>query len=103
MRIQQIIGVLCAQNRLLAAICAAPTVLAAYGVLDGRTATSHPSVRAEVGQRAGRMSEVRVVVDGSVVTSQSAGTAMEFAFKLVEILCGPAKAAEVNQGVLARL
>jgi 4-methyl-5(b-hydroxyethyl)-thiazole monophosphate biosynthesis len=102
-RIQKIIGILRAQNRHLAAICAAPTVLAAYGVLDGRSATAHPSVRTEVGQRAGRISEERVVVDGSIVTSQSAGTAMEFAFKLVEILCGPAKVAEVNQGVLARL
>jgi len=28
---------------------------------------------------------------------------MEFAFKLVELLCGPQKAAEVNQGVLAKI
>jgi putative intracellular protease/amidase len=44
-----------------------------------------------------------VVVDGPIITSQAAGTAMEFAFKLVEILCGPGKIVEVNRGVLARL
>ncbi|MEI6085149.1 MAG: DJ-1 family glyoxalase III [Verrucomicrobiota bacterium] len=86
---------------LVAAICAGPTVLSDAGLLMGRTATSHPSVRAEL--KAGQISDDRVVVDGPIITSQSAGTAMEFAFKLVEILCGPAKVAEVNRGVLARL
>ncbi len=100
-RLKRIIETLRAKNRPVAAICAAPTVLSAYGLLAGRTATSHPSVRHEL--TAGTLSDARVVVDGPVVTSQSAGTAMEFAFKLVELLCGPAKAAEVNKGVLARL
>ena len=49
------------------------------------------------------ISDQRVVIDGPIVTSQAAGTAMEFAFALVEILCGADKAAEVNRGVLARL
>lgn len=102
-RIRRIIEILQAKNRRLAAICAAPTVLAAYGVLHGRTATSHPGSRAEVAAAAGHASDERVVVDGPIVTSQSAGTAMEFAFKLVEILCGPEKVAEVNRGVLARI
>ena len=102
-RIRRIIGVLRAKNRWLAAICAAPTVLAAYGALKDRTVTSHPSVRAEVAAATAKVSDERVVVDGSVVTSQAAGTAMEFAFKLVELLCGPDKVAEVNRGVLAKL
>ncbi|NQU10094.1 DJ-1/PfpI family protein [bacterium] len=102
-RIQQAIAALQAQGKPLAAICAAPSVLAAYGALDGRQATSHPSVRDAVATRSRAYSEERVVVDGPVVTSRAAGTAMEFAFKLVELLCGPAKVAEVNQGVLGRL
>jgi protein deglycase len=102
-RIRVIIEVLQSRSRRVAAICAAPTVLAAYGVLKDRTATSHPSVRAEVAAAAKAISDERVVIDGPVVTSQAAGTAMEFAFKLVEILCGPEKVAEVNRGVLARL
>jgi 4-methyl-5(b-hydroxyethyl)-thiazole monophosphate biosynthesis len=102
-RIKRIIETLRAKNRQIAAICAAPSVLSAYGVLEGRTATSHPSVRAEVSTGAAKVSDDRVVVDGPVVTSQAAGTAMEFAFQLVEILCGPEKVAEVNRGVLARL
>lgn len=102
-RIRKFIETLHARGGRIAAICAAPTVLAASGVLKDRTATSHPSVRAEVAAAAGRISDDRVVVDGRVVTSQAAGTAMEFAFKLVEILCGPDKVAEVNRSALARL
>jgi len=102
-RIRRFIESLQARNKRIAAICAAPTVLAAFGVLNGRTATCHPTVRAEVAAAAKNISDERVVVDGSIVTSQAAGTAMEFAFKLVEILCGPDKAAEVNHGVHARL
>lgn len=102
-RVKQIIETLQNRNRHIAAICAAPSVLSAFGVLKGRAATSHPSVRQEVLAAAGSVSDERVVVDGPVVTSQSAGTAMEFSFKLVEILCGPEKATEVNRGVLARL
>ena len=101
-RIKRIIEILQANNRYVAAICAAPSVLSAYGVLRGRAATSHHSVRTEVAAGAREFSDQRVVIDGPVVTSQAAGTAMEFAFALVEILCGADKAAEVNRGVLAR-
>jgi 4-methyl-5(b-hydroxyethyl)-thiazole monophosphate biosynthesis len=102
-RIRRIVEMLQAKGRHIAAICAAPTVLSAYGILEGRTATSHPSVRDEVAAGAKAVSDQRVVVDGPIVTSQAAGTAMEFAFALVGILCGADKAAEVNRGVLARL
>ena len=100
-RVRQIIDALHARHCYLAAICAAPTVLGAAGVLAGRTATGHPSVHAELATQAGQVSHAPVVVDGTIITSQSAGTALEFAFKLVEILCGPAQAAAVNRGVLA--
>ena len=102
-RVQRILEVLQAKNRLIAAICAAPSVLSTHGILKGRIATSHPSVRTEVAAGAKEVSDQRVVIDGPIVTSQAAGTAMEFAFALVEILCGADKAAEVNRSVLARL
>jgi protein deglycase len=102
-RVKRIVETLQAKGRHIAAICAAPSVLSAYGVLKDRVVTSHPSVRAEVAAGAREVSDQRVVIDGPIVTSQAAGTAMEFAFALVEILCGADKAAEVNRGVLARL
>ena len=90
-----------ARGRFVAAICAAPTVLSAAGLTAGRTVTSHPTVRGVLTEA--RVSDERVVVDGNLVTSQGPGTAVEFAFKLVELLFGPEKVAEVNSGVLARI
>ena len=83
------------------AICAAPTILAAYGLTSGRTLTSHPGARGGLG--GATVTEERVVVDGNLVTSQGPGTALEFGLKLVEILCDKGKAEEVNAGVLARV
>ncbi|OGP13670.1 MAG: 4-methyl-5(B-hydroxyethyl)-thiazole monophosphate biosynthesis protein [Deltaproteobacteria bacterium GWA2_55_10] len=87
--------------KLVTAICAAPTVLSAIGATRGRTVTSHPSVRHELKNEI--VSDERVVMDGNIITSQGPGTAMEFAFKLVEALFGKAKAEEVNKGVLAKI
>jgi 4-methyl-5(b-hydroxyethyl)-thiazole monophosphate biosynthesis len=72
------------------AICAAPIVLKAAGVVKGKAVTSHPVVMEEM--KGCDYREDRVVVDGSVVTSRGAGTAMEFALELVRLLAGPEKA-----------
>lgn len=71
-----------AAGRALAAICAAPMVLARAGVLQGRQATSHPSVRAQLAG-ATVLGEPAVVTSATIVTSQGAGTAMLFALELV--------------------
>jgi 4-methyl-5(b-hydroxyethyl)-thiazole monophosphate biosynthesis len=75
---------LAAAGRLTTAICAAPTVLADAGVTAGRAVTSHPSVASELAGPDYRQDPV--VVDGPVITSRGAGTAMQFALALVERL-----------------
>lgn len=86
----------------LAAICAAPLLLADAGVAAGHTVTSFPGVRAEVEGRAKAYSEDRVVVDGKVITSRGAGTAEEFALALVGYLEGKEAAEKVRKSVVAR-
>jgi protein deglycase len=72
----------------IAAICAAPKVLAAAGLLDGKRATAYPgSVNAAEFPRMTLVTEP-VVVDGRVVTSRGPGTAMDFALCLIEQLNG---------------
>ena len=90
------------EGKFTAAICAAPTVLAAVGITEERSVTSHPSVREEL-EKTTSYNEDRVVVDGQIVTSRAPGTAIEFALKLVELLGGAERALGVNRGVLARL
>jgi len=100
-RVKEIVERLYKKGRFVTAICAAPTVLSAIGITAGRTVTSHPTVRTKLDKE--KISEERVVVDGNIITSQGPGTAIEFAFKLVEILFGKDKVVEVNKGVLAKI
>jgi 4-methyl-5(b-hydroxyethyl)-thiazole monophosphate biosynthesis len=100
-RIKEIVERLYKKGKFVAAICAAPTVLSAIGITAGRTVTSYPGVRNILQKE--KLSDERVVVDGNIVTSQGPGTAIEFAFKLVELLLGKEKVNEINKGVLARI
>ena len=74
------------QNRYVAAICAAPQVLASAGLLNNREATAYPGILD--GQKDIKMSSAAVVRDGTFITSRGPGTAMDFALTLIEILCG---------------
>ncbi len=80
----------------IAAICAAPRVLAANGILDGRRATAFPGHLEAYGMTP---EQATVVVDDFVITSRGPGTAMDFALQLIEVLFGEEKAAEVEQGL----
>ncbi len=84
------------EGRWIAAICAAPTVLHDAGLLSGRRYTAHFSVATEL---TGIVAEERVVVDGKLITSRGAGTALDFGLTLVEKLFSPEKAREVAASI----
>ncbi len=88
-RISEIIRRLHGSGRPVAAICAAPMVLAAAGVLDGRRATSFPGFLGDATKTT--VVGDAVVVDRGVITSRGPGTALDFALTLVEELVGPAE------------
>lgn len=96
-QLQTLIKKQAADNKYLAAICAAPKALAQAGVLEYKTATSFPGVLAALGNASITISENAVEIDGNIVTSRSAGTAMEFALSLIELLEGKEKREEVNK------
>lgn len=89
----------CASGRTVAAICAAPRVLQAAGVLEGRTATAYPAVRGDLA--GAHVVDQRVVVDGRLITSQGPGTALEFALTLVRELDSPDKAEQLAEEMIA--
>jgi len=90
-----------ARGRPTAAICAAPLVLHKAGILRDVDVTAHPSVHGELAGARVR-TEPRVLRSGSVLTSQGAGTALEFALELVAQLVGPAKAEELARAMIVR-
>lgn len=88
-----------AAGRYLAAICAAPKVLASVGILDERTATAYPGAIEVADYPRVRFVDAPVVVDGPVVTSRGPGTAMDFALQLIESLLGRAAREQVERGL----
>lgn len=86
-RVLEMVRLLDGGSRPVAAICAAPLVLAAAGIEEGHRMTSHPSVRDRLG-RAEVVDTPRVVRSGQVTTSQGPGTSLEFALALVQQFLG---------------
>ncbi len=86
------------QNKYIAAICAAPKVLANAGLLDGKSATSYPGVL-ETSPTINFIDKP-IVKDGLVITSRGPGTAMDFTLELIEILVGLETRNQVETGLV---
>lgn len=86
------------QGKYIAAICAAPSVLATAGLLDGRKATSYPTCLDDFPKV--NLQTAAIVEDGKLITSRGPGTAMDFALTLVERLVGHTKRQEVEAGLV---
>ena len=87
-----------ARNIPLAAICAAPTLLGRWGLLEGKRAVCYPGMEDQLtGARVCRDSGA--VEDVKLVTGRAAGSAFDFGLKLVEVLSGGDKAREVRHAV----
>ena len=83
------------EDKLIGAICAAPVVLLDAGVLPGIRYTGHASILLELPE----IQEQAVVVDGRVLTSRGAGTAVEFGLALVAVLVGQEQADAVAASI----
>ena len=87
-------------GRLTAAICAAPTVLAKAGLLEGRTAVCYPGM--EDGLTGATVGSHTVERDGTVLTSRGMGTAMDFGLALVAYFAGAEQAEALAKAVVYR-
>lgn len=85
-KVIDILNKACKENKIVAAICAAPSILGKAGLLHGKTACCFPSF--EDSLKGAKVSFEDVCVSGNIITSRGAGTAHKLAFKLVEILKG---------------
>lgn len=85
------------EGKYVAAICAAPSVLATAGLLDGKQATSFPGSLDQFPKV--KQQHAAIVEDGKLITSRGPGTAMDFALALVDRLAGSAKRQEVEAGL----
>lgn len=88
-------------NKLVAAICAGPTVLAQLGITDGKNATCYPGCETQMGD-AVMIPDAAAVTDGNVITGTSAGCAIPFALQLITALKGQDAADNVAQQIVIR-
>lgn len=86
------------REKVIAAICASPSILSKLGILDNRKATIYPGMERDIPRpRSGK-----VVVDGHIITSEGPGTSIEFALEILKKLSGKEKVEKVKRELVYR-
>ena len=85
-------------NKIVAAICAAPIAFGKAGIIKDKNITSYPGFEEELSE--GNYIENELVVqDGNMLTSRGPATALEFSYKLLELL-GSSKQEGLKEGMM---
>lgn len=82
-------------NKIIAAICAAPMALGKWGLLQGKEAICYPGFETHL--NGARVSGESVVRDGNVITGKGVGVAFAFGYKLLEALTGEEEVEELKK------
>jgi len=85
-------------NRPIAAICAAPTILARLGLLEGKRAVCFPTLQHKL-TGAQVQTDCPLVADGNIITGEAAGSAFPFGLKLIEVLRGAEAAQQIHDSI----
>ncbi|MCM1107055.1 MAG: DJ-1/PfpI family protein [Blautia sp.] len=96
--VQAMIRSFASEGKLVAAICAAPSVLGQAGLLEGKKATCHPGFEEKL-TGASFLAEP-VVVDGNIITSRGMGTAVAFALEIVRYFLDDAAVEKLRTGLV---
>ena len=81
------------QNRLVAAICAAPSVLGELQLLQGKKATCFPGFENQL--HGAEVLNQKAVTDGNIITAKGLGAAVEFAHAIISFLINSKTADQV--------
>ncbi|MDO5445378.1 MAG: DJ-1/PfpI family protein [Eubacteriales bacterium] len=88
-----------AAKKSVAAICAAPSVLAGLGMLEKKPAACYPGFEDELLAGGAIPSGEGVTVSGNIITGRALGSAIPFAIELVRQLSGPEAAEKVTKAI----
>ena len=91
-----------AAGKVVAAICAAPSVLAAFGILQGKKATVYPGMEDKLTAAGAEYTGLPITLDGSIITGEALGAAIPFALALASRLAGQQASNAVKQGIVYR-
>ena len=82
--VQSVIDYAAENGKLVAAICAAPSILGHKGLLKGREAIAFPGFESDL--EGAKISKDHVVRDGNFITAKGAGVAVDFGLEIVAYL-----------------
>jgi DJ-1 family protein len=88
------------EGEAMAAICAAPSIFAELGVLDGRHATANPAFVKAIAAGGAIVHDNPVVVDDFITTSRGAGTSIDLGLEIVCQLLGEDAAEAISRGIV---
>ena len=81
-------------DKLVCAICAAPSILGHKGLLEGKNATCFPGFEEELFGT--NVSKEFVVKDGNIITAKGMGSAIEFGLQIAQILTNPLEVKKIR-------
>ncbi len=91
----------CAENdRFIAAICAAPSILGHKGLLKGKKAVCFPGFEKDL--EGAQIVDKLAVVDGKIITAKGAGACIEFGLTLAQLLSGDEVSQRIRAGMQCR-
>ncbi len=89
-RVQKLIDLFVKEDRYIAAICAAPSILIHKGLLEGKKFICFPGFEGDLIPE-----KEKAVIDGKFITGKGLGAAFEFSFLIIREFLGEEKAKEI--------
>jgi 4-methyl-5(b-hydroxyethyl)-thiazole monophosphate biosynthesis len=96
--LKTVIGKFNAENRILAAICAAPLVYGNMGILEGKQVVCYPGFEKYL--KGAEVISAPVAESGNFITGRGPGAAIRFALKIVEKAVSIEKAEQLARQML---
>jgi protein deglycase len=85
------------EGKLMAAICAAPSILGKMNLLEGKVAVCYPGFEGQL--QGASISESKVVQSGKIITAKGAGVAIQFSLQIIESIKGKAVADQIAKSI----
>ena len=98
--VQRMIDFAASKEKLICAICAAPSILGHKGLLEGKKATAFPGFEKDLS--GAKPADSYVCRDGNIITARGAGVAVKFGLEIVSALVSAEKSAEIKAAIQSR-
>lgn len=85
------------ENRRIAAICAAPSILGDIGILNGKNAVCFPGFESHL--KDAHLGTDKVITDGTITTAKALGSALDLGIELIKLLRNEELALQIKEEI----